>query len=70
MKGDTDKDRELTQARASVVRDYLVQNFKLDDKRIKTAGLGKTTGDARVEIFVYPVGVEMASSKNQTPARH
>jgi phospholipid/cholesterol/gamma-HCH transport system substrate-binding protein len=70
MKGDADKDRELTQARASVVRDYLVQNFKLDDKRIKTAGLGKTTGDARVEILVYPVGVEMASSKNQTPVRH
>ena len=39
MKGDTDKERLLTQARTMVVRDYLDQHFKLDDTRIKTLGL-------------------------------
>src|SRR6202011_994352 len=34
MKGDSDKERTLTQARAMVVRQYLVENFKVDDTRI------------------------------------
>src|SRR5215470_4878279 len=42
MKGDTDKERVLTEARAMVVRDYLAENFQLDDTRIKTIGEGKT----------------------------
>ena len=55
MKGDSDKDKQLSQARAFVVRDYLVKNFKLEDMRIKIVGLGKTeeAGD-RVEILIYP----------------
>jgi outer membrane protein OmpA-like peptidoglycan-associated protein len=56
-KGDTDKARVLTEARAKVVRDYLAQNFKLEDKRIKTIGLGKTTvaGDSsKLAILIYP----------------
>lgn len=57
LKGDTDKDRQLTQARAAVVREYLVQHYKLDDSRIKTFGAGKS-GDApdggAVQILVYP----------------
>jgi phospholipid/cholesterol/gamma-HCH transport system substrate-binding protein len=60
MKGDTEKNRLLTEARAMVVRDYLVHNFKLDDTRIKTIGQGKSA-DANapgggVEILVYPAG--------------
>jgi outer membrane protein OmpA-like peptidoglycan-associated protein len=54
--GDTDKDRVLTQARAKVVRDYLVQNFKFDDTRVKIIGLGKSpkAGEASgVEILIY-----------------
>jgi len=54
--GDTAKDRLLTEARAKVIRDYLVQNFKLDDTRIKTIGLGKSkqAGDTgKVQILVY-----------------
>jgi hypothetical protein len=54
--GDTDKDRVLTQARAKVVRDYLVQNFQFDDTRLKIIGLGKSAkpGDTgKVEILVY-----------------
>jgi len=57
MKGDSDKNRRLTEAQTMVVRDYLVQNFRLDDTRIKTIGLGKVkaAGDTGgVEITVYP----------------
>jgi phospholipid/cholesterol/gamma-HCH transport system substrate-binding protein len=52
MIGDTDKQKELTRARASVVRDYLASNFKLDDTKVKTMGLGKA-GSGRVEIAVW-----------------
>ena len=54
-KGDTEKLRVLTAARAKVVRDYLTENFKLDDKRIKTIGLGKnkTNETSRLTILVY-----------------
>jgi len=54
--GDTDEDRVLTQARAKVVRDYLVQNFQFDDTRLKIIGLGKSAkpGESgKVEILVY-----------------
>jgi outer membrane protein OmpA-like peptidoglycan-associated protein len=54
--GDTKKDRVLTQARAKVVRDFLVQNFKFDDTKLKTIGLGKSSGTgetSKVEIRVY-----------------
>src|SRR5262249_14065277 len=40
-KGDTEKLRTLSAARAKVVRDYLTETFKVDDKRIKIIGLGK-----------------------------
>jgi hypothetical protein len=54
--GDTDKDRVLTQARAKVVRDYLVQHFKFDDTRVKIIGLGKSPKPGeinKVEILIY-----------------
>ena len=54
--GDTDKDRVLTQARANVVRDYLVQHFKFDDTRMKIIGLGKSakTGEtSKAEVLIY-----------------
>ena len=56
MKGDSDKDRKLAEARAFVVREYLVKNFKLDDTRIKTIGLGKADAanqDRKLDILVY-----------------
>ena len=59
MKGDTDKDVPLTEARALAVREYLVKNFRLDDTRIKTLGFGKSqkAGDAgEVDVLVYPPG--------------
>jgi phospholipid/cholesterol/gamma-HCH transport system substrate-binding protein len=57
MKGETEQDRVLSEGRAAAVRDYLVKNFRLDDTRIKTLGLGKTNGagdNGMVEILVYP----------------
>ncbi|MGC1484076.1 MAG: MlaD family protein [Candidatus Acidiferrum sp.] len=63
--GDAQKDLVLTQARAMVVRDYLVSNFSFDDTQLKTMGLGKgksAVPDAAwgtVEIIVYPPDTEM-----------
>jgi phospholipid/cholesterol/gamma-HCH transport system substrate-binding protein len=55
-KGDTSQENQLTLARAAVVRDYLVNNFKLDDARVKTIGLAKQapSPSGQVEIMVYP----------------
>jgi phospholipid/cholesterol/gamma-HCH transport system substrate-binding protein len=57
MKGDTDKQFQLTAARAAVVRQYLVQHFKLGDtNRIKTIGEGKSQDapeGGAVEVLVY-----------------
>lgn len=56
MKGDTDKDRVLSEGRAAAVREYLAKNFRLNDTRIKTLGLGKSdqAGDnGKAEILVY-----------------
>jgi phospholipid/cholesterol/gamma-HCH transport system substrate-binding protein len=52
-KGDADKDRELSQARAYAVRSYLVDHFKLDDRRLKIIGIGKTDGEASLRILLY-----------------
>ncbi len=63
--GDAQKDLILTQARAMVVRDYLVGNFSFDDAQLKTLGLGKgksSNPDSSwgvVEIIVYPVETEV-----------
>ena len=49
MEGDTQKDLVLTEARAMVVREYLVENFGFDDSQLKTLGMGKqsdTNSDA------------------------
>ena len=71
MKGDSEKDRVLTEARSMVIRDYLTQNFKLDDTRIKTAGLGKV-GDAsdngEVQILIYPPSASAPPAQNQSSA--
>jgi phospholipid/cholesterol/gamma-HCH transport system substrate-binding protein len=62
--GDAQKDLTLTQARAAVVRAYLIGNFGFDDTQLKTLGMGKKLGDnadagsgwGTVEIIVYPAG--------------
>jgi phospholipid/cholesterol/gamma-HCH transport system substrate-binding protein len=73
MEGDTQKDLMLTEARAMVVREYLVENFGFDDSQLKTLGMGKRTdansdaGWGSVQIFIYPVGTEVPPNK-QTQA--
>jgi outer membrane protein OmpA-like peptidoglycan-associated protein len=57
MKGDTEKNRQLTEAQSMVVRNYLAEHFRTDDTRIKTIGFGKSpAGDEsnKTEIIVYP----------------
>jgi phospholipid/cholesterol/gamma-HCH transport system substrate-binding protein len=68
MEGDAQKDLELTQARAAVVREYLVENFGFDDSQLKTLGMGKqpdaNSGDwGTVKIVIYPAGTEIPPSK-------
>jgi phospholipid/cholesterol/gamma-HCH transport system substrate-binding protein len=64
MSGDSEKDLVLSQARALVVRDYLVDNFGFDDAQLKTSGIGKNAGtgpDAdwgAIQILVYPPGTD------------
>lgn len=72
MTGDTDKDRVLTEARAMVIREYLVDNFKFDDTRLKTAGLGKTAGAAnggQVQILVYAAAAAPQAKQTKTVQR-
>ena len=57
-KGDVEENITLTQARAAIVREYLSNNFKLDDTKIKTKGMGEeaagnTAPANRIEILIY-----------------
>jgi phospholipid/cholesterol/gamma-HCH transport system substrate-binding protein len=69
MGGDTAKDLVLTEARAMVVREYLVENFGFDDSQLKTLGIGKQTdanpdaGWGTVRILIYPDGTEIPPAK-------
>jgi phospholipid/cholesterol/gamma-HCH transport system substrate-binding protein len=67
--GDADKQRVLSEARAFVIRKYLVENFSLDDSRLSTLGLGKSATaneGGSVEILIYaiaPAAVGKAPAK-------
>jgi len=69
MEGDAGKDLVLTQGRALVVREYLVENFGFDDRRLKTLAMGKKSGTSpekgwgTINILVYPSGTEMPPAK-------
>ena len=57
MKGDSEDNLVLTQAQSMVIRDYLAENFRLDDTRIRTLPLGKTARipeGSQIEVMVYP----------------
>jgi outer membrane protein OmpA-like peptidoglycan-associated protein len=65
--GDSKEDQILTDARAMVVRQYLVGNFGFDDTAMKTLGEGKS-GEAdadwgSVKIVVYPPGTQVPPAK-------
>jgi outer membrane protein OmpA-like peptidoglycan-associated protein len=65
MEGDTQKDLVLTEARAMVVRDSLVDNFGFDDSQLKTLGMGKQAGAnleadwGSIRILIYPAGTDL-----------
>jgi outer membrane protein OmpA-like peptidoglycan-associated protein len=67
--GDTQKDLVLTEARAMVVREYLVENFGFDDSQLKTLGLGKQAGSSldadwgSIQILIFPAGIEIPADK-------
>src|SRR5271166_3235783 len=69
MQGDTQKDLVLTEARAMVVREYLVEKFGFDDSQLRTLGMGKQTetnsdaGWGSVRILIYPAGTEIPPNK-------
>ncbi len=73
--GDTQKDLVLAQARAMVVRDYLVGNFSFDDAQLKTLGLGKgksptpDSGWGTVEIIIYPADTETPTQTSAVSPR-
>jgi phospholipid/cholesterol/gamma-HCH transport system substrate-binding protein len=67
--GDTSKVMELTEARAMVVREYLVNHFGFDDTRLKTLGMGKQPGQGSeagagaIQLLVFPVGSSVPAKK-------
>lgn len=66
--GDAQQDMTLTQARAMVVRQYLVGNFGFDDTALKTLGEGKQaegSSDAEwgsIKILIYPEGTAVPAA--------
>jgi outer membrane protein OmpA-like peptidoglycan-associated protein len=75
MAGDAEKDLVLTQARAVVVRQYLIENFGFDDAELKTLGVGKKDGSSvdgwgNVDILIYPPDTNVsADSQSITDKR-
>jgi phospholipid/cholesterol/gamma-HCH transport system substrate-binding protein len=65
MEGDTQKELVLTEARAMIVRDYLVENFGFDDSQLKTLGMGKQPASSpaadwgSIRILIYPAGTNI-----------
>jgi outer membrane protein OmpA-like peptidoglycan-associated protein len=72
--GSSDNDLVLAQARALVVRDYIVQHYGFDDSRLKTIALGKQTEDSSksdwglIRILIYPTGTPVPPLKNPEKA--
>ena len=69
MEGDAQKDLILTEARAMVIREYLVENFGFDDSQLKTLGMGKQAGAnlsanwGSIQILIYPAGTQIPVDK-------
>jgi outer membrane protein OmpA-like peptidoglycan-associated protein len=72
MTGEAQKDLVLTQARATIIRAYLIDNFGFDDTQLKTLGGGKKInasadpGWGAIEIIVYPAGTSLAPTAVQS----
>ena len=74
MEGDTQKDLVLTQARAMVIREYLVEHFGFDDSQLKTLGMGKQMGSSletdwgSIQILIFPAGAVIPADKEPAVA--
>lgn len=72
--GSSDADHTLAQARALVVRDYIVQHFGFDDTKLKTIPLGKQNGETSkdnwglVKVLIYPAGTPIPADKTPETA--
>ena len=70
MLGDSEKDKQLTEAQAMVVRDYLTQHYRFDDTRVKTLGMGKTEDAQRkLSVLVYFSKPATAAQNTKTAKR-
>jgi hypothetical protein len=73
MDGDTQKDLVLTEARAMVIREYLVENFGFDDSQLKTLGMGKQatvnpdSDWGSIQIVIFPAGTEIPLEAKPPP---
>jgi phospholipid/cholesterol/gamma-HCH transport system substrate-binding protein len=67
--GDAQKDLVLTEGRAMVVREYLVETYGFDDSHLRTLGMGKQAetnsdvGWGSVKIVFYPAGAAIPPNK-------
>jgi outer membrane protein OmpA-like peptidoglycan-associated protein len=67
--GDAQKDLVLTEGRAMVVREYLVETYGFDDSHLRTLGIGKQAetnsdiGWGSVKIVFYPAGAAIPPNK-------
>jgi phospholipid/cholesterol/gamma-HCH transport system substrate-binding protein len=74
--GNAATDLTLAQARAMVVRDYIVQHYGFDDTKLKTFSIGKQTDETskadwgEIKILIYPAGTPVPADKtpSQAPA--
>jgi phospholipid/cholesterol/gamma-HCH transport system substrate-binding protein len=73
LDGDSEKEMELTQVRAMVIRKYLVEHFAFDDSQIRTLALGKQsaatsdTGSGGIQLLIFPVGSDAPNSEPASP---
>ncbi len=67
LKGKKSENLVLSKGRATVVRDYLARNYKFDDTRLKTKGMGEDSaadgGAGSLEILVYPEQAVVLANK-------
>jgi phospholipid/cholesterol/gamma-HCH transport system substrate-binding protein len=70
--GEQEKNLQLSQARATIVRQHLAQKFRIDDARVKTLGMGEgdqtaTDKGGRVTVVIYPggQGPRLTQAKNR-----
>jgi phospholipid/cholesterol/gamma-HCH transport system substrate-binding protein len=72
--GSTDADLTLAQARALVLRDYVVQHYGFDDTKLKTVALGKQATESSkqdwglIRVLVYPAGTPIPADKTPDKA--